>query len=248
MELWMPIFCLTNVILMVIVWIDILRRYLHRRDANQSKSMDKFKHLPLFRSFQSFNVIHLRQSTTLAMVEEILRQMRSARKFIIVTERNTDVDQNMLMYICASTSVESLVVGLDYLHERDDDTEYASILREIFDCIFRPYNWILTWGTHQLQLEQFLNFNLFTHDQLLEVQALDLQVKFHECFDRAMNDSNQKFNLCSCVRRQLCLQTPHSFSLSEAIAVCVHEHLPTDRIEFNQCLALEKLDNVMHDA
>lgn len=233
---------------MVIVWIDILRRYLRRRDENQSKSMDNLKHLPLFRSSQTFNVIHLRQSTTLAIVDEILRQMRSARKFIIVTEPNTAVDQNMLMFICASTSVESLVVGLDYLQERDDDTEYASILREIFESIFRSYNSILTWGTHHSQLEPFLKFNLFTHDQLLEVQALDQQLKFHEWFDRVMDDSDQKFDLCSCVRRRLCLKHPHSFSLSEAIAICFHENLPANRIEFDQCLALDKLNNFIHDA
>lgn len=265
MHIWILIFCSINgFIMMMMIWSDLFHHYINDRhgpcnafaDRPSQKLSVNRTHLTPFESVQTYDLIHLSLSTTRAMFDETITQIRCTHKFTMTIKSNTLMYDKMSMYIEAIQSLRSLIVVIHYDHARDASTLYASNLRRIFSSIFQSGNLVQTWGNLRSLLSNFVIFDLFTDQQLTEVYSIDEERKFQEWHSELLRhkndvDHNRDFTYrshpCSCIRCQHARKNAHRWILSDAIALCFNEYLDADRFDFNQCLAITKLSNFVRN-
>ena len=151
---------------------DFLRRRKHRSKSNQR--------LSLFRCSSSYDLIHIRSTTTTQVLNDIIFHLKNARKYSMTSKIDGQYGEKMSVYIDASLSNRSLIIIIEYDHERDVNTSYASTLHDLFKVIFERSKFILAWGDLRVELQFFLPFDLFTDTQLIEVYPIDLQHMFQQ--------------------------------------------------------------------
>ena len=256
-ELWISTFCFVNLFIMAVIWVDLYRQYMNENQLKSqvnhqsAKLSSNLDHLSQFRSSQSYDLLHIRRSTTQAILNEIIRETRCTRQFTIATKPDTVINHTMSIYIEAIQSTRSLIIVIDYDHARDVDTKYASIIRQIFSLIFRRCNLVQTWGNLCLQLKCFLPFGLF-----IDVNSIDRQQSFREWYNRMFNhqddasenmDAKKTYHSCPCTFREYQSNVSRAWSLSEVIALCFNEYLDVNQFDVNHCLAITKLSNFLRN-
>ena len=258
MDVWIIIFCSVNIFIMIIIWFDIFRQYTSEdrctsvAPVQSPKSFLDISRRPRFQSCQSYDIIHIRRSTSQVILNEIVAQVRRTRTFTIATKRGILIDGIMSVYIELIQLSRSLIIFIEYDHARDIDTTCASTIRQIFYFMFQPTNLIQTWGNLRLQLRYYLPFKLFTNEELVQVYSTDKRIQFQEWYRQMlvqMDDSRDNphlsnvFKVCSSGLRKYTSNTARRWSLSEAIALCFNEYHDPDLFDINQCLAITKISN-----
>lgn len=137
------------------------------------------------------------------------------------------------MYIEAIQSLRSLIIVIHYDHGRNLNTTHASILRQIFAVIFHISNLVQTWGNPRLKQRDFVMFDLFIAQQLIEVYSLVKQQQFQRWYNRLFRhhasvadnaDRMKEYHRCSCTFPQYLPNRLRQWSLSEAIALVSMNH------------------------
>lgn len=163
---------------------DFFRR---KKQKHQSKSNQR----SLFRCSSSYDLIHIRSTTTTQVIDNIIFHLRSARKYCMTSQINGEYGEQMSMFIDASLPNRSLIIIIEYDHERDVNTSYASTLRNLFKVIFERSKFILAWGDLRVELQFFLYFELFTDRQLIEVYPIDVQHMFQQWHQNWLKRTNE---------------------------------------------------------
>lgn len=230
-DLWMIIFSSIHLLLSAMIWF-------HCNHRSSPPSNVHRRALPPFQPFQRYDLLELHRSTTTLMFTAILDEVRRFHRFTIVS--STGGDGEMSMYIEVIRPGRSLIIFVDYDHQRDQNTRFASNIRRLFISIFHHSNLLLTWGHLHLQLQGFLPFELFTDQHVREMFFIDVQQTFHEWYHRKktahmINVPNNTTN------------TYRTWSLSQAVAHCFDESLDEDRFDFHRCLAINQLSNFLRN-
>lgn len=197
----------------------------HRR---KTRLITHTENLPAFQSRHSYDILHIRRSTTQAVLNEMIAQVRCTRQFAIATKPSLSPHDTMFMYLELIQTTRSLVIVIDYDHARDVDTTFASIIRQIFSFVFQTPNSVHTWTHLRRQLRYFLPFELSNKDQLVQVCAMDVQSQFEQWYHRSKSSTDDRKN-------------SNRWTLSDAIALCFNEYLDPYLFDINHCLAISKL-------
>lgn len=143
-----------------------------------------------FRCSTSYDIIHIRPSTTTRVYSDIIFHLKAARKYTMTSKSRGENGEKMSLYIDASLSTRSIMIIIDYDHERDANTTYVSTLRDLFRLVFERSKFVLGWGDLRIELERFVQFRLFSDAQLVELYPIDLQQMFKVWYDEWINRSD----------------------------------------------------------
>lgn len=254
-QFWIMTYSFINMLLMFMISSNLFRHN-NTTDHSSLGVKSNSNHRSPFRSAPSYDLIHIRPSTTTRVLDDITFHLRGARKYIMTSKPNVADEKKMLLYIDASLPIRSLIIVIDYDHERDANTTYASTLYDIFKLVFERSKFVLAWGDLRVHLQCFLDFRLFSDRQLIEVYPIDLQQMFREWHSQWLNrlddstimiDPKKKSDNCSCDHCPKICKTFHSWSLSDAISFCFNEYFDDDHCGINHCFATGKISDFIRN-
>ncbi|CAF4554853.1 unnamed protein product [Rotaria sp. Silwood2] len=116
-------------------------------------------------------------------------------------------------------------------HSPHDNTTHFALIKQLFDIIFTSNKIIYIWGTKN-ELFSFVNFKLFSHEQLHSITPINLQHQFqlfwneqHQHRYRISTSSNVFEDNCIC---EECIGRKPSepWSLQDSTAYLLNEYLP----------------------
>lgn len=254
-QFWLIFSSLINVIFIAIILLDLFRHNNITEHLSSSPKLNSNQR-SRFRSSQSYDLIHIRPSTTTPVLDEITFHLRSGRKYIMTSKPNIENGGKMLLYIHASLPTRSLIIVIDYDHERDANTTYAATLHNIFRLIFERSKFVLGWGDLRVHLQSYLEFRLFSDTRLIELYPINLQEMFRDWYNHwstrsdvsmVMDESKMKFDHCSCEHCPKICKTFYSWSLSEAIGFCFNEYFDDHHSGTDQCFVIGKISGFIRN-
>lgn len=145
-----------------------------------------------------FDSIHINRSTAKILINEMIVQVKRARKFAFLIKPHTRPHQKLRICIEVMQLERSLFLSIDYDHAEDFHTLYASSLRQIFRSVFQLSNQILTSGNLGAQLKSFAVFQLFSYDQVMRAYSIDEQNSSRNGHHDMVSDQAKRFLTCSC--------------------------------------------------
>ncbi|CAF0804052.1 unnamed protein product [Rotaria sordida] len=116
-------------------------------------------------------------------------------------------------------------------HLPGDNTTRFTLIKQLFDLIITSNKQLYIWGTKD-ELFPFINFKLFSHEQLQSITPINLQHQFklfwneqHPHHDRISTLSNKAEDKCVCEK---CIgkKSSEPWSLQDSTAYLLNEYLP----------------------
>ncbi|CAF4154603.1 unnamed protein product [Rotaria sordida] len=158
--------------------------------------------------------------TTEQTLHQLIQAATSSSEFIIDTESiNIHKQKNKPALVQIQILLPynlSLVMIVEMCHLPGDNTTRFTLIKQLFDLIITSNKQLYIWGTKD-ELFPFINFKLFSHEQLQSITPINLQHQFklfwnekHPHYDRISTLSNEAEDKCKHIEPKLFQLSPIS--------------------------------------
>ncbi|CAF3051341.1 unnamed protein product [Rotaria sp. Silwood2] len=211
----------------------------HRQNYKQSlnKQIQEYEYQLKYEKFEPLPHIpyFINKTTTEQTLHQLIQAATSSSEFIIDTESiNIYKRKNEPVLIQIQILLPynlSLIMIVEMCHLPRDHTIHFALIKQLFDIIFTSNKTIYIWGIKN-ELFPFVNFKLFSHEQLHSITPINLQHQFklfwneqHQHHHRISTSDNILEDNCIC---EQCIGKKPSepWSLQDSTAYLLKEYLP----------------------
>jgi hypothetical protein len=217
------------------------------------KKHKDIKHLPYFIPLKYCNLYFIDPKTFPITIERLITEAKKTRIFTIVPHYdfllNKKIIQIEIIQECQST-ILSVERSSSY------PSNLSDIISELFAVIFTSSNLLHVWGNVEYEILDYTNYGFFSKVQNPHLILRDSQEGFKRWYNNTFHHSEGCEQIldyddidgpfCSCPHRPY--KSPNDkWSLATAIAYTFHEYLDVNNDSLNECLAITKLSNVVHN-
>jgi hypothetical protein len=188
----------------------------------------KFEPLPFIPYF-------INKKTTEPTLHQLIQAATSSSEFTIDTESmNVRFEKNKPVLIQIQIILPynlSLIILVECYHLPDDNTNYFKLIKHLFEIFFSPGKIIYIWGNKN-ELDPFVEFKLFSNEQLRSIKPINLQQQFklfwnerhpHQNRSSTSTDISQEDCICErCIGKN----PTEPWSIQDSIAFSFKEYLP----------------------
>ncbi|CAF1507566.1 unnamed protein product [Rotaria sordida] len=216
---------------------DIHRKHQQNYKQLLKKQIKEYEYKLKYEHFEPLPHIpyFINKITTEQTLHQLIQAATSSSEFIIDTESiNIHKQKNKPALVQIQILLPynlSLVMIVEMCHLPGDNTTRFTLIKQLFDLIITSNKQLYIWGTKD-ELFPFINFKLFSHEQLQSITPINLQHQFklfwneqHPHYDRISTLSNEAEDKCVCEK---CIgkKSSEPWSLQDSIAYLLNEYLP----------------------
>jgi hypothetical protein len=201
------------------------------------------------------NILYIHQNQTRFILEDAIRQAKQSQRFTIVSKTGLLPIDSMFLHIEMIQETRTLVAFVEYSHEIERFTPYYYILRRFFMNIFHESKTIQIWGNIRQQMRSYTQYGLFSFNETLQKQCMDVQKEFKLWYNRTFRHhvecqhylkyDNRDGLSCICAHRPY-KSTSNQWSIERAIKYTFDEQLDTYQHNTHQCMAISKLAHIVY--
>ncbi|CAF3223539.1 unnamed protein product [Rotaria socialis] len=189
---------------------------------------DNFQPLPYIPYF-------VNKTTTEPTLQQLIQAATSSSEFIMDTEsiniykRKNEPTLIQIQIILPYNL--SLVMIVEMWHLPRNNTTCFTLIKQLFNIIFTTKKIIYLWGLKD-ELTPFVDFNLFSHDQLQSITPINLQHQF-KLFWNEQHTHRNRISTSDDILEENCLcetcigkKSSEPWSLQDSTAYLLKEYLP----------------------
>ena len=227
-------------------------------EENLSDTEDMIRNipqLPRLLTIKPYVVYFIHRNASPSMLHEIITEAKQTERFTFVPKYKSIEHDTMSMRIELIQQTVTVLVSIDYSHEKDKRTLLYDTLCQFFSIIFHSSNLVQPWdGNLMHKLKPFLSHGIFTINQIKLCRSSDIQQEFKRWYNQTFihqiccqhylqyDDIDGPF--CSCTYRPY-KYVSAQWSLLKAVAYTFNEYLYDHTFDITKCLAITKLADVI---
>ncbi|CAF1346209.1 unnamed protein product, partial [Rotaria sordida] len=209
--------------------------------------------LPQFKPIKPCVLSYIHRAQAEFVLDELITGAEKTKFFTIVPKFNSLYIDYMFMHIELIQDSQTIIALIEYFNETDRNSQYYHKLQQFFTITFNSSKIIQTWGNLIDQLIPYIQYGLFTCNEISQVKSINVQKEFKLWYNNIFRHHLQchhylKYDeidgsLCSCIHRPY-KASSCQWSISKAIAYTFDERYDYYTHDIHKCLAITKLGYV----
>jgi hypothetical protein len=212
----------------------------------QPSILESMKRFPTFEYKAQTLVFYINQATPLDFINELIHRVKNIKQFTIATKYDYTLNHPCLIQICFSEHIKTYLILIEVRYLPSSTGILFQRIQFLLSIILSPSNLLQSWGDLKHELRHFLFHNLFSFQQIEQIQVVNVQQKFKRWFDKIFDHTTECYELydnmndnsnCICLHRPL-KHTYDEWSLHMAIGFISQQYLDTSFIYSNWNIGL----------
>jgi len=201
----------------------------------QPSILDSIKRFPTFEYKARIPVFYINQATPLDFINQLIHRVKNIKQFTIATKYDYTFNHPCLIQLCFSEDIKTYLILIEVRYLPSSTCILFQRIQFLLSIILSPSNLLQSWGDLKHELRHFLIHNLFSTQQIEQIQVVNVQQKFKRWFDKIFDHTTECYELydnmndnsnCICLHRPL-KHTYDEWSLTMAIGFISQQYLDT---------------------
>ena len=212
----------------------------------QYKILQSLSHLPRFETLAPRKVFYINRNTSLDLMSELIHRVKQTNQFIMATKYDYTSNCPALLQVLFWKEFNTYVILIEMRYLPNEISILFQHIELLLSIILCPSNFIQAWGDIKIELKHFLTYGLFSIEQLVQIEVVNLQQKFKRWFDKIFDHNEDCYELyddmndnskCICLHRPF-QHTYNEWSLKMAIGFTFHTYFDTSLTYKNWSIGL----------
>ena len=225
--------------------------------SNETNGIQSVHDLPNLKAIKPYVTLYIHRQQAQFALDELITEATRTKRFTIVPDFSSARLNLMLLHIELIQDTQTIIALVEYCSETDRNSRFFYAIRRFFINVFGESKIIQTWGSTIEQLTPYVQYGLFSINEVTESQSLNIQKEFKPWYNRTFRHlikcpqylkyEDIDGSHCSCSHRPYKTSSSSQWSLSKAIAYTFDECLGHSLHKIHKCLAITKLAHAIDE-